>query len=474
MLTTYAKSIAAVGLGLMLAFTAPSIAGAARVINSKGDILALTLNSGKLVQLDQPATSVFIGNPELADVQIQSPTIIYVFGKATGNTNLFALDKQGRVLLNSPVSITHDVTSLNEALQEISPNGGLKARSTPTGIMLTGKVKSAAQSEDARRMAALYLGGGTVFNRIAVQGAMQVNLRVRVAEVSRSVTKRFGVNWEVFGQIGDGVLGFARGPDIVTSALTGSVLRPAGDNSYVFGGYNDQNVNINSLVDALDDEGLLTVLAEPNLTALSGESADFLAGGEFPVPVPQENGAVTVEYKPFGVSLQFTPTIVDGDRINLRVKPEVSQLSSNSAINIGGVFVQSLLTRRAETTVELASGQSFAIGGLLNNDGNNNVSKTPLLGDIPILGALFRSSSFQRNETELLIIVTPYLVKPSNSRIAEPTDGYIPPNDNDLYLDGKQFKPTYGDQKSPTARAPAATTANNDVKLVGPAGFILE
>ncbi|MCF8467147.1 MAG: type II and III secretion system protein family protein [Sneathiella sp.] len=471
MLTRLLQPLAVIGLGLVLAITAPTATRAAQVINSKGDILALTLNSGKLVQLDQPASSVFIGNPELADIQVQSPTIIYVFGKATGNTNLFALDSKGRVLLNSPVSITHDVTSLNAALHDISPNGGLRARSTPTGIMLTGNVRSAAQSEDARRMAALYLGGGTVFNRIHVAGAMQVNLRVRIAEVSRSVTKQFGVNWEVFGRIGDGFLGFATPTDIVGGAATGITRLGSGTN--FVSGYADKNVDILNVVDALDEEGLLTVLAEPNLTALSGETADFLAGGEFPVPVPQENGAVTIEYKPFGVSLAFTPTIVDGDRINLKVRPEVSQLSSKSAINVGGVFVQSLLTRRAETTVELNSGQSFAIGGLLNNDANNNVSKTPLLADIPILGALFRSSSFQRNETELLIIVTPYLVKPSNARIAEPLDGYIPPNDKDLYLDAEQFKPTLGEKPS-AAEPSTTTTAKNDVKLVGPAGFILE
>ncbi|WP_340149522.1 type II and III secretion system protein family protein [uncultured Sneathiella sp.] len=474
MLTRLFKPLAALGLGFLLAIGASGSVQAAQVINSKGDILALTLNSGKLVQLDQPATSVFVGNPELADVQIQSPTIIYVFGKGTGSTNLFALDSQGRVLLNSPVSITHDVTSLNDSLQELSPYGGLKARSTPTGIMLTGRVKSAAKAEDARRMAELYLNGGTVFNRIEVAGAMQVNLRVRVAEVSRSVTKQFGVNWEVFGQIGDGFLGLATPTDIVTDTATGTINRLGAGTNYV-SGYSDSNVNILNVIDALDEEGLLTILAEPNLTALSGETAQFLAGGEFPIPVPQEDGAITVEYKPFGVSLSFKPTIVDDNLINLQVRPEVSQLSSNSAINVGGSFIQSLLTRRAETTVELASGQSFAIGGLLSNDGDNNISKTPFLGDIPILGALFRSSSFQRNETELLIIVTPYLVKPSNSRIAEPTDGYIPPNDKDLYIGARNFRPTLGDAAPERdGRDVAKTAQTDDVKLVGPAGFILE
>ena len=473
MLTRLLQPLTIFGLGLMLALGSPLKVNAAEVINSKGDILALTLNSGKLIQLDKPATSVFVGNPELADVQVQSPTIIYVFGKGTGSTNLFALDARGRVLLNSPVSITHDVTSLNASLQDISPNGGLKARSTPTGIMLTGRVRSSAQAEDARRMAELYLGDGTVFNRIDVAGAMQVNLRVRIAEVSRSVTKQFGVHWEAFAQIGDAFLGFATPTDIVTNATTGAINRLGTGSNYV-SGYSDKNLDILNVVDALDEEGLLTILAEPNLTALSGETAQFLAGGEFPIPVPQEDGAITVEYKPFGVSLMFKPTIVDENLINLVVKPEVSQLSSNSAINVGGAFIQSLLTRRAETTVELASGQSFAIGGLLSSDGDNNISKTPFLADIPILGALFRSSSFQRNETELLIIVTPYLVKPSNSRIAEPTDGYIPPNDKDLYYDAKNFRPTLGKEAPVSDPRDQAKATPTDVKLAGPAGFILE
>src|SRR5690606_18622225 len=181
-------------------------------------------------------------------------------------------------------------------------------------------------------------------------------------------------------RIGNGILGFATPTDIVGSA--GGTISRLGTGSNFISGYSDSNVDILNVIDALDEEGLLTILAEPNLTALSGETANFLAGGEFPVPVPQEDGAITVEYKPFGVSLSFTPTIVGENLINLKVAPEVSQLSSTSAINVGGAFIQSLLTRRAQTTVELASGQSFAIGGLLSNDGDNNISKTPFLGDI--------------------------------------------------------------------------------------------
>ena len=265
-------------------------------------------------------------------------------------------------------------------------------------------------------------------------------------------------------------MGTAVGRDVLNSA---NEITRLGSASNLFAGFNDGTTSIQGMIDALEDEGLITVLAEPNLTALSGETANFLAGGEFPVPVPQEDGAISIEYKEFGVSLTFTPNLVANNRINLKVKPEVSQLSSASAINVNNIFVQSLLTRRAETTVELASGQSFVLGGLLNSDSDNNVSKTPFLGELPIIGALFRSVSFQRNETELVIIVTPYIVEPTNSRIALPTDGYVPPNDKELYGDGKLFKPTEDVSKAPTQNG-SSTAAKGDVKLIGPAGFIME
>jgi len=467
------KIISAVILTLLMGVgvtALPIQLNAAKVINDIGDPIDLTLNTGKLIKLDKAATSVFIGNPELADVQVQSPTIIYIFAKKPGKTNLFALNGNGDVLLNSPVAISHDVVSLEKALLDVDPNGQLKAQSMRDGIVLTGRAATASVSEDARRIAALYTSPENILNRIVIEGSQQVNLRVQVAEVARSVTKQLGVNWENLSSgLGNFSLGTFVGRDVIDSS---SLITRNGTASSLFAGFNDGQTAIQGIIDALEDEGLITVLAEPNLTALSGETANFLAGGEFPIPVPQEDGAISIEYKEFGVSLTFTPNIVSNNRINLRVKPEVSQLSSASAININNIFIQSLLTRRAETTVELASGQSFVLGGLLNSDSDNNVSKTPFLGELPIIGALFRSTSFQKNETELVIIVTPYLVEPTNSRIALPTDGYIPPNDKDLYKDGKSFRPT--DSSAAPVDNAAPTTAKNSVKLIGPAGFIME
>ncbi|MBO6826771.1 MAG: type II and III secretion system protein family protein [Sneathiella sp.] len=461
-------------ISLLLSISLVMPANAATVINDIGDPINITLNSGKLIRLDKAANSVFVGNPELADVQVQSPTIIYVFAKKPGKTNLFALNATGQVLLNSPVTISHDVNSLQDALLDIDPNGVIRAHSMKEGIILTGRVPNSGMAEDARRLAALYAPDDKIINRMVVEGAQQVNLRVRVAEVSRSVTKQLGVNWENLTSFGNFSVGNFNGAE--TIADDGNILWSSAVKN-LFLGFNDGNVNINGMVQALEDDGLITLLAEPNLTALSGETASFLAGGEFPIPVPQDDGAISIEYKEFGVSLRFTPTLVGNNRINLKVRPEVSQLSSASAINVGGIFIQSLLTRRADTTVELASGQSFVLGGLLNSDSDNNVSRTPLLGELPIIGALFRSTAFQRNETELVIIVTPYLVKPVNSRMALPTDGYVPPNDRDLYGSGDTFRPTEESalpQEHQDPSETAKTVPEQQVKLIGPAGFIME
>lgn len=470
------KLLSALAVSALLGFAnIPAVenAQAAKVINDIGDPINLTLSTGKLIKLDNAANSVFVGNPELADVQVQSPTIIYVFAKKPGKTNLFALDGSGNVLLNSPVHIRHDTVSLEKALLDIEPTGSLKAESVREGIVLTGRAANPAVAEDARRIAALYAAETNILNRIVIEGSQQVNLRVQVAEVARSVTKQLGINWENLSTgLGNFSLGTFVGRDIVG---TGNAITRNGSLSSAFLGFNDGSTTIQGMIDALEDEGLITVLAEPNLTALSGETASFLAGGEFPIPVPQEDGAISIDYKEFGVSLRFTPNLVSNNRINLQVRPEVSQLSSASAININNIFIQSLLTRRAETTVELASGQSFVLGGLLNSDSDNNVSKTPFLGELPIIGALFRSVSFQRNETELVIIVTPYLVEPTNSRIALPTDGYVPPSDSDNYKDGELFRPTQPSaEKKSESSATTAEKSEKEVKLVGPAGFIME
>lgn len=406
--------------------------------------MQIAVNQGEVIRLSRPAASVFVANPEVADIQVMSPTLVYVFGKRAGDTTIFAVDAEEEMIFNRTLSITHNLGGLQRVFADLLPGSNVEAQSVGSGILLTGAVDSPMEAADAVRVAGRFVGeGGQVINRLSVLGSDQVHLRVRVAEVSRTVNKDFGINWESIGSVGDFTFGLATGQDFIDAA--GTILRDESANN-LFGSYSGSNLDINVLVDALAAEGLVTLLAEPNLTAMSGETASFLAGGEFPIPVEQnDDGGISIEFKEFGVSLSFTPTLVTKNRINLRVRPEVSQLSELGAITINTLRIPALTTRRAETTVELGSGQSFAIAGLLQNATRQGIDEFPILADVPVLGALFRSDQWQRDETELVIIVTPYLVQPVDARqIALPTDGFEPPDDVDRVLYGR----TTGKQES--------------------------
>jgi pilus assembly protein CpaC len=328
-------------------------------------------------------------------------------------------------------------------------------------------------AENVRALAARLAGKDNIINRMAVRGPNQVNLRVRIAEVQRSVLKQIGVNWDALVSAGSFSFGLATGNPAIGAGLGGFGTRnfPAlgtGNVDSIVGGLRTNRLNINSVIDALENEGLVTVLAEPNLTAVSGETASFLAGGEFPIPIAQQNNTITVQFKKFGVSLAFTPTLLNDGQISLKVRPEVSQLSTNGEVRFSGFAIPAITTRRAETTVELGSGQSFAIAGLLQNDINHSVRRLPGLGDLPILGALFRSDAFQRNESELVIIVTPYVVRPtSETAMSTPTDGLTMPSD----VERLKTAPLYVNK--PVAEAPAVRGTEGR-RLVGPAGFNLE
>ena len=379
-----------------------------------GGRLTIEMNEGRLVRLQSPATSVFIANPDIADVSVKSARMVYVFGKIPGQTTLFAVDRNENVVANVQIVVEHNVARLRESLDRMVPAGGIEVTSVNGGILLSGSVATASEAENARRLATRFIGEKEeVINQLQITEPNQVNLRVRIAEVSREILNRFGFNWDALYANGAFQIGLTTFNPILESS---TLLTPR---------FNDGNFNINAIVDTLADDGLMTVLAEPNLTALSGETASFLAGGEFPIPVSEKDNVITIVFKEFGVSLAFTPTLIGNNRISLRVRPEVSQLTSAGAVTIGTVQVPALTTRRAETTVELASGQTFAIAGLLLDNSQELIKKTPGLGDLPILGALFKSERFERNETELVIIVTPYLVRPvSNENLALPTDPY--------------------------------------------------
>jgi pilus assembly protein CpaC len=461
----------------------PGATGGARIASplTRGEAVVLELNEGQLLRLDRPAASVFIANPAVADITVKSSRLIYLFGNGTGETTLYAVDEEDNVIANLRVAVEHNMSRLDDSLLRLIPAGGVSAVSFDGGIMLTGSVATAADSENARRLTQRFISEGQeVINQLDVTAPNQVNLRVRIAEVSKSVINEFGFNWDVAGSFGDFILGVATGNPLLAGTLFGAgTLSPAAldDNSFVTRSNSNNNlfvsataggVDINGLIDALAEDGLITVLAEPNLTALSGETASFLAGGEFPIPVPQEDGKITIEFKNFGVGLAFTPTVLDGNRISMRVRPEVSQLSTVGAVQLNGFFIPSLTTRRAETTVELASGQSFAIAGLLLNNTTQSNDSVPGLSDLPILGALFESDRFERNETELAIIVTPYVVRPVGAqRLALPTDPYTgevpatPGQDFALSTTGAQIVPVEIGESA--AGSQAAT-----------AGFIME
>jgi pilus assembly protein CpaC len=430
---------------------------------STSDTIRVELNEGTLVRLDRPAASVFIANPEIADVAIKSPRLVYVFGKAPGETTLYAVDDNEEVLVNASLSVTHNLSRLEATLQSLLPGSTVNVLSIDGGIVLDGYVSTAVESADAQLLASRFVAEGeTVINRLLVTEPNQVNLRVRVAEVSRQVLRQLGFNWAAAINGSDIAFGLVSKSLPGSSALLGNTIQPT---DKFFADISAGDFDLNALIDALAEENLVSLLAEPNLTALSGETASFLAGGEFPVPVSQESSdtsaTITVEFKNFGVSLAFTPTVLSSTRISMRVRPEVSALSDQGAVQLGNFVIPALTVRRAETTVELASGQSFAIAGLIQNNGRLTATKIPGLGDIPILGELFRSDSFNRQETELVIIVTPYVVKPVPANmIAAPTD--------------PTFLPEGGSRLSMGEPATLTGPSANAGGLVGPVGFVIE
>lgn len=400
-------------------------AAAQEVTNaSSGSVVQLPVSQGQLIRLDRPITSVFIADTEIADVGIKSQQLIYVFAKRPGTTTIYATDESDNVLASVTLVVTHNLGSLNQVIAQALPGRNIQVQSISGGIILSGSVASALEAEEARRLADRFLGAGEeIINRLQVTMPNQVNLRVRIAEINRNTLKELGVNWDALFDNGEFAIGFATG--LPTSLFPGAS---------VSGGVSSGNFDLTATLDLLNTQGLATVLAEPNLTAISGETASFVAGGE--IPIPQEvddDGDITIELHPFGVTLAFTPTVLGPNRMSLRVRPEVSALSLANSVTFGtgpdAITFPGFTVRRAETTVELASGQSLAIAGLVRADQQLTADKVPGLGDIPILGELFKSDSFNRSETELVIVVTPYLVEPISNPalVALPTDPAVGP-----------------------------------------------
>lgn len=404
-----------------------------------GTDMNISIGRGTLVTLPGPMSDVFVADEKVADVQVRSPTQLWVFGRGGGETSVYAVGRAGGVLWSRQVRVGANMETVGAMLRTAMPDAAITATPMTGALLLTGTVASPDDVAEATRLAQAFVGDKTlVLTRLRAPTPLQVNLHVKIVEVSRSVSKAIGVNLLSRDNSGGFLFGIGQGAPGTIGTITGAgdpsglplnatsykIANAAGSTTLGFAG-KLLGLDLLSTLDLAETDGLATTLAEPNLTALSGETASFLAGGEIPIPQSQGLGSVSVEFKQYGVSLAFTPVVMSDGRISLRVRPEVSQLSDSGAVKLNGFTIPALTTRRAETTVELGSGQSFMIGGLLQTSHNNTTDKAPVLGDLPILGALFRSNSFRKQETELVIVVTPYLVRPVDATaIRLPTDGY--------------------------------------------------
>jgi pilus assembly protein CpaC len=438
--------------------------------------LYLAKGRGQLINLPTPIADVFVADPAIADVQVQSATQIYLFGKADGETSVYATTRTGQVVYSTNVRVAQNYGSLDQVLRLAMPDSEITATLSGQVAVLTGTVKSPNDVVEAGDLVRAYLNPGIdptdpkaqlkvlVINRLRTATPLQVTLQVRIAEVSRSFGKEIGVNWKnQDNSNGGAVFGIATGardPGTITNTATGTnfLFSPKGGGASTLSiGARLLGMNILGALDLGETEGFVTTLASPNLTALSGEKATFLAGGEVPLiyTVTSNGGNTqTIVFKPYGITVEFLPTVLADGRISLVVKPEVSEI--DRSVSVGGV--PGFTTRRVDTTVELGSGQSFVIGGLLKASANNTFTKTPGAGDVPVLGALFRSNAWQRGESELMIVVTPYLVKPvAASQIVLPTDGYKAPTELGRIFGGQLYQGSKGESRAVPTVKPSTT-----------------
>jgi len=479
-------ALAAVALGLATAAATPASAAQPKAYSTGSyrptSQVYLSVGEGQMVNLPRGVASVWTSNPKVADVYVNSPRQINLFGKEFGDATVIATAADGSVVYGALIRVSQNLPTINDVLHAAMPESDLNVRVVGQTGILQGTVGSPDDAAVAYDLALRELNPGVdfskpgamckvcVINRTKVATPLQVTLKVRIAEINRTLLKQIGVNLLASDPTGGFKFGIAQGdagatsgngsPFSVTGLATGGTTLGAAGKLL--------GLNLSGALDLAQKDGLATVLAEPNLTALSGETASFLAGGEFPIPVSQGSGsgtAVTIEYKQYGVGLAFTPVVLADGRISMRVRPEVSELSNEGAVKLNNFTVPALTTRRAETTVELGSGQSFMIAGLLRNSNTNDLSKAPFLGDLPILGALFRSTSFQRKETELVIIVTPYLVRPVSNRLAVPSDGYRAPDDGQQTFLGQTYTGVSGRRDVEAVPAPAGAAPAPGFKL---------
>lgn len=450
----HTRAGAALCLILLLVLAAAAICEAAAqasvsVNNLSSRKLTLAVGKSTLVESSDIVRRVSVSAPEIADTIALSARQVYVTGKASGVTTITLWSDANRVSAVFDVEILPDVAALKDKIHQIFPGeNDVKVLATHDSITLSGTVSSTANLTQLVRLAEAYApvdknsGKPKVLSLVEVGGVHQVMLEVRVAEMSQSLMRRLGVNFSYISAGGNnfGISLLNSLTQLPSSGWPGNPLN-VGDNVTWLFRFASGGATWTAFIDALKEEGLTKVLAEPTLITLSGRPASFLAGGEFPIPVPQSSSGggttITIEYKTYGVGLNFTPTVLGNGKISMMVNPEVSDLDFTRAVSLQGYIIPSVNTRRVSTVIELGDGQSFAVAGLLKDDVREVVRKFPVLGDIPVLGALFRSTEFQKNETELIIIVTPHLVKPIDmTKQTLPTDAYIEPDDFEFYLLG--------------------------------------
>ena len=435
--------------------------------------LSVPMNRAVVVESESPFAELSIANPAIADISSLSDRTIYVLGKSPGLTTLTLFDAAGQLIANVDVRVAADVTEFKERLRQILPGEKIEVRTANDGIVLSGVVSSAARLQRALDLAERY-AEGRVSNLMVVGGIQQVMLKVRFAEMQRTVAKALSSSLALNGSIFSGDVGLngGNGTNVgaggIANSLGGSVPAVNENNGAIVFGFNSGNVQVGILLEALEQKGVVRTLAEPNLVALSGQEAKFLAGGEYPVPVSQEDGVITIEFKPFGVELDFIPRVVDGDLINLEMEAAVSDIDPTNGFEVNGFEIDAFSRRETSTTVEMRDGDSFAIAGLLRDDFVDNSSQLPWIGDVPVLGALFRSANYQRAQSELVIIVTAHLVSPTRGDVlALPTDRVKPPSEKDLFLFGR----TAAGSRTPTKGA-AGEVAKQDFS--GSYGYVLD
>ena len=397
---------------------------------SDDDSQSIQLPKGKsaTVRTETSVTDIIVGDPEIATVAPLTDQSLYVIGKKIGSTSVAVFDSEKQLIGEIEVEVASDTSKLAAQLRQNIPGANIKVSSINGRIMLSGNAHNALAVKKAMAIAGEY--GEDVINSITIGRSQQVLLEVRFIEAFRDSQREVGINWRAVGDR----LNLRLGTFGVNTLVSGTVPFGSMLGTILTGG-----VKVDALIQALEQRGLARRLAEPNLIALSGDTATFLAGGEFPFPVGQEDNTITLEFKKFGVSLAFTPTVLADEVINLQIDPEVSQLDNTNAIRLADIEIPSLTVRRASTTVELRDGQSFVIAGLLQANANTQRDQLPWIGDVPVLGALFRSAAYRREETDLAIIVTPHIVEPiaPGDAVATPLDATRPANDVDFFLFGK-------------------------------------